>query len=73
MTVNIFTPGPTPNTVRSANGEILTAPAGWELLPPGDAALTRRVKAAGVHGIVQKKEGRKVVSRGISAGTDCER
>jgi hypothetical protein len=64
-----FTPGPTPNTVRSADGKVLTAPAGWILLPPGDAALTRRVKAAGDHWIVQEKKGRKVFSRGVWAPT----
>jgi len=62
-----FVPGPTPNTVRSADGKLLTAPAGWILLPPGDAALTRRVKAAGEHWVVQEKKGRKVFSRGIWA------
>ena len=66
MAANIFTPGRTPNTVRSADGEILTAPAGWELLPPGDAALIRREKAAGAHWIVQEGKGRKAVSRGCS-------
>src|SRR5947207_11349107 len=64
---NTFTPGPTPNTVRAADGEVLTAPEGWILLPPGDAALTRRVKAAGEHWVVQEKRGRKVFSRGIWA------
>ena len=52
-----FTPAPTPNTVRAADGTILTAPEGWVLLPPGDAGLTRRVKAAGDHWIVQEKVG----------------
>src|SRR5271166_779942 len=52
---NTFTPGPAPNTVRAADGKILTVPDGWVLLPPGDAALTRRVKAAGDHWIVQEK------------------
>ena len=66
MAANIFTLSPTPNTVRSADGEILTAPAGWELLPPGDAALTCREKAAGAHWIVQEGNGRKAVSRGCS-------
>jgi hypothetical protein len=37
------------------------------LLPPGDAALTRRVKAAGEHWVVQEKKGRKVFSRGVWA------
>src|ERR1022692_1850917 len=64
---NTFTPGPTPNTVRAADGKILTAPEGWILLPPGDAALTRRVKAAGAHWVVAEKKGRKVFSRGIWA------
>jgi hypothetical protein len=54
---NIFNPGPTPNTVRAANGKILTAPEGWVLLPPCDAALTRQVKAAGDHWVVQEKKG----------------
>ncbi|MCL2646085.1 MAG: DUF2293 domain-containing protein [Phycisphaerales bacterium] len=67
MTNNIFTPGPAPNTVRSADGKVLTAPDGWELLPPGDAALTRRVKTAGDHWVVQVKKGRKIFSRGVWA------
>src|SRR5436305_5839332 len=65
MSNNTFTPGPTPNALRSADGRILTAPEGWVLLPPGDAALTRRIKAAGDHWIVAEKKGRKVFSRGI--------
>src|SRR5215472_14757517 len=62
-----FTPGPTPNTVRAADGMVLPAPNGWALLPPGDAALTRRVKEAGDHWVVQEKKGRKVFSRGVWA------
>ena len=42
-------------------------PQGWVLLPPGDAALTRRVKAAGDHWVVQEKKGRKIFSRGVWA------
>ena len=66
---NTYAPGPTPNTVRAADGKILIVPEGWQLLPPGDAALTRRVKAAGDHWIVQEKRGRRVFSRGIWAAT----
>src|SRR5438876_2411210 len=62
-----FTPGPTPNTVRAADGTVLTAPDGWVLLPPGDTALTRRVKTAGEHWTVQEKKGRKSFSRGVWA------
>lgn len=64
---NAFTPGPTPNTVRVADGKVLAVPQGWVLLPPGDAALTRRVKAAGDHWVVAEKKGRNVFSRGIWA------
>jgi TfoX/Sxy family transcriptional regulator of competence genes len=67
--MSTFTPGPTPNTVKAANGEILAVPIGWTLLLPGDAALTRRVKAAGEHWIVAEKKGRKVFSRGVWAQT----
>ena len=66
-TGHTFIPGPTPNTVRSADGKILTAPEGWVLLPPGDAAMTRRVKAAGDHWVVQERKGRKVFSNGTWA------
>lgn len=69
-----FNPGPTPNTVRAADGKVLTVPTGWVLLPPGDAALTRRVKAAGDHWVVQEKKGRKLFSRGVWApATTIER
>lgn len=71
---NPFTPGPTANSVKDANGNVRTVPAGWVLLPPGDAALTRRVKAAGEHWVVQEKKGRKVFSRGVWApATTIER
>jgi hypothetical protein len=71
---NTFTPGPTPNTVRSVDGKVLTVPEGWVLLPPGDAALTRRVKAAGEAWAVAERKGRKTFSRGIWApATTVER
>ncbi|MFM8571777.1 MAG: DUF2293 domain-containing protein [Pirellula sp.] len=65
-----FEPGPSPNSVRSADGKVCTVPIGWELLAPGDAALTRRVKAAGEYWMVQEKKGRKVFSKGVWAPTD---
>src|SRR5689334_7719958 len=64
---NTFAPGPTPDTVRSPDGRILTVPAGWSLLPPGDAALTGRVKKAGEHWVIQERKGRKIFSRGVYA------
>jgi hypothetical protein len=63
----IFAAGPTPGTVRAADGKVLTPPKSWILLSPGDAGLTRRVKAAGDHWIVQERRGRRVFSQGIWA------
>jgi hypothetical protein len=66
----IVTPGPGDRTVRGADGIVLDVPTGWELLPPGDAALTRRVKAGGASWTVQEKKGRKTFSRGVWAPAD---
>lgn len=62
-----FLPGPKPNTVRAPDGAVRTVPDGWVLVPPGDAALTRRVRAAGESWTVAEKRGRKVFSRGVWA------
>jgi len=59
--------GPAPNQVRTEQGEVLTVPPGWALLPPGGAGLTRRVKAAGPTWTVREKRGRKLFSRGVWA------
>jgi hypothetical protein len=67
MTSKTFLPGPAPNTVRSADGKVLAVPAGWALVLPGDAGLTRRVKTAGDHWIIQERHGRRIFSRGIWA------
>jgi hypothetical protein len=67
MNENVFSPGPHPNSIRAMDGHIISVPEGWSLLSPGDAALTRRVKAAGEHWVVQEKKGRKVFSLGIWA------
>jgi hypothetical protein len=64
-----YSPGPTADTVRSSDGRVHSVPIGWSLLPPGDAALTRRVKAHGDHWIVQEQKGRKLFSRGVWAPT----
>jgi hypothetical protein len=48
----------------------LPVPAGWMLLVPGDAALTRRVKAAGEHWVVQEKKGRRLFTRGVWAAAE---
>ena len=63
----VVAPGPDETTVRTADGKLLKVPQGWELLPPGDAGLTRRVKAAGPTWTVQEKKGRRTFSKGIWA------
>lgn len=60
-------PGPRPGTVLMPDGQVRQIPDGWECLPPGDPGLTRRVKAAGPHWLVQEKRGHKVFSRGLWA------
>lgn len=67
MSALTFEPGPAEGMLRGADGKLCTVPAGWSLLPPGDAGLTRRVKAAGDHWIVQEKKGRRTFSRGVWA------
>ena len=62
-----YRPGPRQGTVLDAQGRVIEVPAGWELLPPGDAGVTRRVKAAGEFLAVAEKRGRKVFSQGIWA------
>ena len=59
--------GPRPNTVLDPQGNVVGVPDGWALLPPGDAAHTRRVKAAGDHLVVQQKKGRRTFSQGVFA------
>ena len=66
----IVRPGSAPRSVITARGETLTVPEGWVLLPPGDAGLTRRVKAAGPSWTVQEKVGRRTFSRGVWASGD---
>lgn len=56
-----------PRQVRAPDGRILTIPEGWACLPPGDAGLTRRVKAAGPSWTVVEKVGRKTFSKGVWA------
>ena len=63
----LVSPGPSDKTVRAEDGKILPIPIGWDLLPPGDAGLTRRVKAAGPTWTVQEKKGRRTFSKGVWA------
>lgn len=53
--------------VLAPDGRVLTPPADWALLPPGDPALSRRIKADGPSWTVIEMKGRKRFSRGIWA------
>ena len=63
----VVAPGPNHRSVRDAHGRVIAAPDDWVLLEPGDAALTRRVKAAGEHWMMEEKHGRRTFSRGVWA------
>jgi hypothetical protein len=56
-----------PRHVLCADGRVLAVPADWSLLPPGDAALSRRIKQDGPTWTVIEMKGRKRFSRGIWA------
>ena len=60
-------PSSKPRHVVTSDGAILRVPDTWELLPPGDAALSRRIKADGPTWTVVEMKGRKRFSRGIWA------
>lgn len=66
----VVSPGSAERVIRTADGQELRVPDAWELLPPGDAALTRRVKAGGPSWTVQEKKGRRTFSKGVWAPAD---
>ena len=56
-----------PRHVLTADARILPVPSDWALLPPGDAALSRRIKQDGPTWSVIEQKGRKRFSHGIWA------
>ncbi len=56
-----------PRRVLGEGGRVLPVPDDWALLPPGDAALSRRIKADGPSWTVIELKGNKRFSRGIWA------
>jgi hypothetical protein len=48
-------------------GSKIEIPMGWELLKPGDAGVTRKVKSLGPTWKVETKRGRRIFSQGIYA------
>lgn len=63
----VLAPTSDPRVFVAPDGSRHTPPTGWVCLPPGDAALTRRVKLAGPSWAVLEKRGRKVFSKGLWA------
>ena len=61
------TPGPDNRLVKDADGGVLPVPDGWVLVPPGDPALTRRLKKTGPSWVMQEKKGRRTFSHGVWA------
>lgn len=59
--------GPNDRQVKDAHGEVLRVPDDWVLVPPGDPALTRRVKTTGPSWVMQEKKGRRTFSHGVWA------
>jgi hypothetical protein len=56
-----------PLHVRSNSGELWTIPNDWVCVPPGDPALSRRIKKDGPSWSVKEKKGRRTFSKGIWA------
>jgi hypothetical protein len=54
-------------TVTDDSNRTLCVPEGWVLVPPGDAALTRRIKSGGPSWVMQEKKGRRTFSKGVWA------
>jgi len=63
----IVSPSTGEGRVKDSSGKILRVPQDWVLVPPGDAALTRRIKTGGPAWAVQEKKGRRTFSKGLWA------
>ncbi len=63
----ILAPTSEPAVFLALDGTKRRAPLGWGCLPPGDAGLTRRVKALGPSWAIIEKRGRKAFSKGLWA------
>jgi hypothetical protein len=63
-------PTPDPRVFVAPDGRRMSPPSTWACLPPGDAGLTRRVKAAGPSWAVIEQRGRKSFSKGLWAPSE---
>jgi hypothetical protein len=67
MQSRVLAPTSDPRVFLAPDGSRCSPPLGWACLPPGDAAITRRVKGAGPSWAVIEKRGRKAFSKGLWA------
>jgi len=51
--------------VQDLDGKLRAIPQGWKLLPPGDPALSRRIKKAHDCWIIKEPKGKRLFSKGI--------
>ncbi|MCM2370915.1 DUF2293 domain-containing protein [Aporhodopirellula aestuarii] len=65
----IVAPAPGDRAVVLPSGDVVPVPDSWSLLPPGDAGVTRRVKAAGPTWTMKERKGRREFSQGLWADT----
>ncbi|MEL7338595.1 MAG: DUF2293 domain-containing protein, partial [Planctomycetota bacterium] len=65
----VVLPGPRKSIVH-IDGRDVPVPDGWEMLPAGDAGLTRAVKSAGPSWTVTEKSGRRIFSKGVWAPSE---
>ncbi len=63
----VLAPTADPRVFVAPDGKRFSPPSDWSCLPPGDAAITRRVKQAGPSWSVLEKRGRKLFSKGLWA------
>ncbi|MGB3465636.1 MAG: DUF2293 domain-containing protein [Cyclobacteriaceae bacterium] len=64
--IRLVSPGKN-GMVTNEYGKSEKPPVGWEFLPAGDAAITRKVTAQGNYWKVQVKKGRRLMSKGVWA------
>lgn len=62
-----FLAHPDPRKVKTEEGRVLDVPEGWEMLPPGDAGLTRKLKSLGPSWTVRIRKRRRWQSVGVWA------
>lgn len=70
ISAQVFAPTTDPRVFVAPDGTRHSPPVGWACLKPGDAGLTRRVKALGPSWAIIEKRGRKAFSKGLWAPSE---